>query len=149
MKNLFSPAPLWQKQGVAIVRMITGFFLIYHGGEVFDKSKMMEYASWDLFKNSFSPSFLVYTGKSAELVAGFLLFVGLATRVAAIMIMITFIYISFFVGHGKVWYDDQHPFMFVLIAIVFLVTGPGAWSIDELLFQQIKTGKIKNDVHST
>ena len=149
MKNLFSPAPLWQKQGVAIVRMITGLFLIYHGAEVFDKSKMMEYASWDLFKNSFSPSFLVYTGKSAELVAGFLLFVGLATRVAAIMIMITFIYISFFVGHGKVWYDDQHPFMFVLIAIVFLVTGPGAWSMDELLFQQIKTGKIKNDVHST
>jgi uncharacterized membrane protein YphA (DoxX/SURF4 family) len=110
---------------------------------------MMEYASWDLFKNTFSPSFLVYTGKSAELVAGFLLFVGLATRVAAIIVMITFIYISFFVGHGKVWYDDQHPFMFVLIAIVFLVTGPGAWSMDELLFQQIKTGKINNDVPST
>jgi uncharacterized membrane protein YphA (DoxX/SURF4 family) len=149
MKKLFSASPLWQRQGVALVRMITGLFLIYHGGEVFDKSKMMEYASWDLFKNTFSPSFLVYTGKSAELVAGFLLFVGLATRVAAIIVMITFIYISFFVGHGKVWYDDQHPFMFVLIAIVFLVTGPGAWSMDELLFQQIKTGKINNDVHST
>jgi uncharacterized membrane protein YphA (DoxX/SURF4 family) len=141
MKNLFSPSPLWQSKGVAIIRIITGIFLIYHGSEVFDKTKMLEYASWDLFKNTFSPSFLVYTGKGAELVAGFLLLVGLLTRVAAIMVIITFIYISFFVGHGKIWYDDQHPFMYVLLAFVFLVTGPGAWSLDQLLFKKLKNSK--------
>jgi putative oxidoreductase len=138
MKNIFSPSPLWQNQGVAIIRIITGLFLVYHGSEVFDRIKMLEYGSWDLFKNTFSGSFLVYTGKSAELVAGFLLVLGFVTRVASIIVIITFIYISFFVGHGKIWYDDQYPFLFVLLALVFFVTGPGWWSIDQLLFTRSK-----------
>jgi putative oxidoreductase len=38
------------------------------------------------------------------------------------------------VGHGKVWYDDQNPFLFVLLGLIFIFTGPGNWSIDGLLF---------------
>lgn len=134
MKKIFSADPFCQKEAIAIVRIITGSFLMYHGWEVFDSAKINEYAAWDIFKNNSSPSFMVYLGKGTELLAGFLLAAGLFTRVASIIIMITFIYIAFFIGQGKIWYDDQYPFLFVLLALVFFFSGPGKWSFDKLIF---------------
>ena len=110
--------------------------LVYHGWEVFDKELMKGYANWDTFKGFSMPAFMPYLGKSSELVAGILLTIGLLTRVACIIMLGTFIYITFFVGHGKFWYEDQHPFMFVLIALVFIFTGPGNYSADAGLFNR-------------
>jgi putative oxidoreductase len=44
-------------------------------------------------------------------------------------------YITFKIGHGKFWYEDQHPFMFVLFGLLFFFTGPGKWSLDHVLFK--------------
>jgi uncharacterized membrane protein YphA (DoxX/SURF4 family) len=143
MKKFFSPSPLWQQKGISIIRIIVGLFLIYHGWEIFDSATMNEYLKYDNFKGSSYPSFMVYAGKAGELIAGFLLLIGWLTRLASVAIIITFLYISFFVGHGKIWYEDQHPFLFVLLALVFIFTGPGKWSIDNLLFY-IKTRITKN-----
>jgi putative oxidoreductase len=143
MKKLFSPSPLWQPKGISIIRIVVGFFLIYHGWEIFDSPTMNEYLKYDTFKNSSYSSFMVYAGKGGELIAGFLLFIGWLTRLASVAIIITFLYIAFFVGHGKIWYDDQHPFLFVLLALVFFFTGPGKWSVDNLLFY-IKNRIAKN-----
>ena len=95
---------------------------------------MKGYEGWDNFKNSSFGVFLVYLGKASELVAGILLFFGLLTRLAALIMIVTLLYIALFVGHGKVWYDDQHPFLFVLLGFVFIFCGPGKWSIDNILF---------------
>jgi putative oxidoreductase len=141
MNKFFSSSPLWQAQGIAIIRIIVGLFLIYHGWEVFNKDKMLEYQTWDVFKTTFSPSLFVYTGKSCELVAGFLLVFGLLTRLASLIMIIIFLYISFFIGHAKIWYEDQHPFLFVILALVFFVTGPGKWSMDYFLFQTLQKTK--------
>jgi putative oxidoreductase len=143
MKMLFSPSPLWQAKGISIIRIIAGFFLIYHGWEIFDLPTMNGYLVYDTFKNLSHASFMVYTGKAGELIAGFLLFIGWLTRLASMAIAVTFLYISFFVGHGKIWYEDQHPFLFVLLAFVFFFTGPGKWSVDNLLFH-IKKNITKN-----
>ena len=59
---------------------------------------------------------------------------GLFTRASALIIIGTMAYISFFIGHGKVWYEDQHPFMFVLIALIYVVMGGGKWSLDRKIF---------------
>jgi putative oxidoreductase len=72
----------------------------------------------------------VYAGKSAELLSGIFLFAGFFTRLGAVIVVGTFLYITFFVGHGKFWYEDQHPFMFVLFGLLFIFTGPGAYSLD-------------------
>lgn len=133
MNKFLSPSSLWQRRGLAVVRMIVGFFLIYHGWEVFDETKIKEYSEWDVFKNISSSTFMVYSGKTAELISGFLLLLGLFTRIASLIIIITFLYISLFVGHGKIWYEDQHPFLFVLLGFVFFFIGPGTWSVDRLL----------------
>ena len=136
--KIFSYLPLWQREGVALVRIITGAFLIYHGWEVFDEQQMHEYAAWDIFQNRPKPLMIVYIGKGSELLAGVLLALGLFTRIGCFIIACTFIYISFFVGNGKIWYEDQHPFMFVLLAFMFFFTGPGRWSVDSILFQKQK-----------
>lgn len=138
MNKIFSASPLWQTTGLCFVRIIVGFFMIYHGWEVFDKEIMSGYLTWDSFKGFSSPAFMVYMGKIAELIAGIFLLIGLFTRLASLVLIFTMIYVSFFVGHGKVWYEDQHPFLFVLLGLVFFFTGSGKWSVDQLLLRKIR-----------
>lgn len=136
MNKFLSPKPIALQSGIAFVRIITALFMIYHGWEVFDAAKMKEYSEWELFKNSSSPLMMVYIGKSAELIAGIMLLLGFLTRIAAIILIFTMSYITFFIGNGKIWYGDQHPFLFVLLGFLFLFAGPGKYSIDNLLFKK-------------
>jgi putative oxidoreductase len=135
MNIFFSPSPIWANKGLSIVRVMVGLLLVYHGLEVFNTELMKGYAEWDTFKGQ-SASFKVYAGKSAELVAGVLFCFGLLTRLSAILIIGTFSYITFFIGQGRFWYEDQHPFMFALFGLLFLFTGPGAWSLDGVIFKE-------------
>jgi putative oxidoreductase len=133
MKNFLSPAPVWQKEGLFLIRVTVAFFLIYHGIEFFDSKAMKGYTEWDTFKSS---TWLPYLGKAAELLSGVLLLFGLLTRLSCLISIATFAYITFFIGKGKFWYDDQHPFLFVLLSLVFIFTGPGALALDSLLFKK-------------
>ena len=126
---LFSDTPLALRNGIALVRIVVGLLMLYHGLEVFDRNQMHEYATWETFGGP-SGFFMVYVGKSAEFLAGLLLTLGLATRIASLLLIGSLGYITFFVGNGRFWYEDQHPFLFVLFGVLFLLTGPGSWSLD-------------------
>jgi putative oxidoreductase len=102
--------------------------------EIFSPETMQGYMTWDLFKGPMA-SLMVYTGKGSEFVAGLFLTLGIFTRLSSFIVMCTFTYITFFVGNGKFWYEDQHPFMFFLFGLLFLFTGPGAWSLDGIVFK--------------
>lgn len=130
MKKFFSTQPIWFDGGLFVVRLILGIFMIYHGWEIFSEAKMNEYKPWPQFKENL---WLIYLGKGAELVGGILMVLGWLTRLAALIIAFTMAYIAFFVGNGIIWYNDQHPFMFVLLALVFIFTGPGCYSLDAAL----------------
>jgi uncharacterized membrane protein YphA (DoxX/SURF4 family) len=132
MKKFLSPMPLWQNSGMGFIRIIVGLLLVYHGWEVFNAEIMKGYTTWDTFKGFSYPSLVVYTGKAIELLAGILLALGLFTRIACILVIVIFLYITFGVGNGKFWYDDQHPFMFVITALMFFFTGPGNFCLDAL-----------------
>ncbi|MBX9781696.1 MAG: DoxX family protein [Chitinophagaceae bacterium] len=133
MNKLLSPQPIWQHNGIAIIRIVVGIFMLYHGWEVFSAEKMKVYFEWEPFKGS---AWLPYVGKATEFVAGLLLALGLFTRIGALLMIGTLAYIAFFVGHGKVWYDDQHPFLFVLLGLVFVFTGPGGFALDNFIFRK-------------
>lgn len=135
MTSFFSPAPVLLNNGLAFIRITIGLLLIYHGIEIFTPETMNSYLEWEMFKGPYG-KLLVYMGKGAEFVAGLLLFLGLFTRVSAIMVIGNFSYITFFVGQGRFWYEDQHPFMFALFGILFLFTGAGAWSMDRIIFNK-------------
>ena len=138
MTKLLSSAPVAQQSGLAFIRIIVGLLMVYHGLEVFDAGKIKDYAQWDFFKKFSSPAFVVYIGKSAELVAGILLTIGLFTRLASLVLIATMLYIAFYVGSGKIWYEDQHPFLFVLLGLVFFFSGSGKWRVDEWLQRKEK-----------
>lgn len=139
MNNFFSSSPLWQTTGLFLIRCILGAFLIYHGWEIFSASKINGYLEWNEFKGA-NGKLLVMTGKASELIAGIFFILGFLTRVASLLIIATMIYITFFLGHGKIWYEDQYPFLFILLALVFLFTGAGRISLDNFLFKN----KIRN-----
>lgn len=130
--NIFDTSPLWADRGIGVLRIIVGLLLMYHGHEVFRPEIMNTYLEWDDFKTP-AGKFLVYLGKSAELVAGVLLVAGFLTRMAAVIVIGNFTYITFLLGHGRFWYEDQHPFMFALFGLLFLFTGARVWSVDEVM----------------
>lgn len=137
MKTLLSAHPLPQFDTVyALLRIITGFFMLLHGWEVFDATQMAEYGKWLNDLHFPAPQLMAWLGKSAELIAGAGLMLGLATRLMTIPIICTMLVIAFGMGHGKIWYGDQHPFMFVLLGVLFLFGGGGKWSLDGVLFER-------------
>ena len=134
LRRFFSAEGLWQNNGLALLRIITGLLMAYHGLEVFERAKIDEYLKWDVIKSLPAPEFMVYLGKTLELVSGICIALGLFTRLAALFLAINMLFICFKVGNGKFWYEDQHPFIFALLAMVFFFAGGGRWSVDHLLF---------------
>lgn len=135
MNSFLSPSPLALDKGLGVIRIIVGLLLIFHGFEIFNAEIMSGYLGWDTFKGP-AAKFFVYSGKASELIAGVLLSLGLLTRLASILVVGTFSYITFFVGGGHFWYEDQHPFMFALFGLLFFLTGPGAFSLDAIVFKK-------------
>lgn len=43
MNRLFLSGPVFQQQGLALVRIIVGLFMCYHGAEIMRPSVMQEY----------------------------------------------------------------------------------------------------------
>ena len=115
---------------ILFLRLVLGAFLFFHGVEVFEESKMREYATWVSGIQFFSPATVSYIGKFAELITGIMLILGLGTRVAAGLVILTFLFITFKLGEGRIFMQEQHPFMFVLFGLLFLVEGGRRWSLD-------------------
>ena len=109
--------------------------MAYHGFEIFDRPTMEPYLEWEVVKALPAPEFMVYVGKGLEFVAGTCLMIGLFTRIAAIMIAIDMLFICFYIGNGKFYYQDQHPFLFAVVGLVFFFTGPVRWNLDSILFR--------------
>ena len=126
----------WQLQGLAVLRILTGLLMTYHDLEIFDNAKMAEYAKWEVVQTLPSPLLMVYLGKGIELVTGVLVTVGLVTRIASLLMAINMFIICFKVGGGKFYYEDQHPFLFGLLGLVFFFAGPVRWSLDQKIFKQ-------------
>ena len=79
---------------------------------------------------------MIFLGKIAELIAGILLTLGILTRIGSLILISIMTYITFFVGEGRFWYQEQHPFLFILLGIIFLFFGGGKYSVDHLLFKK-------------
>lgn len=131
MNKLLSPSPIWPESGLAFVRIVVGIFMVLHGLEILERELVKSYLEW-----MSAPLSMIYVGKAAEFITGILLTIGLFTRLASLILIGTMLYISLFEGKGRIWYEDQHPFMFVLFGILFFFLGPGRFSVDHILFKK-------------
>lgn len=124
---------------IAIVRITVGIFMIIHGIEIFSAEKMKGYYDW--FTKDFSmtnATFISYSGKAMELAAGIMITFGLFTRLGALIMAGAMSFITFGIGQGRFYMEDQHPFMFVLLAIIIFFDGGQKWSLDNLIFKRKK-----------
>jgi putative oxidoreductase len=126
----------WTDNAIAIIRIIVGGFMIYHGAEIFDQALMDGYHQRMVDMKMSNPEFMAYFGKASELLSGIFVAFGLFTRVGSVLMGGTMAFITFVVGSGKFYYEDQHPFMFVLLAFIFFFDGGKKWSLDNLIFRR-------------
>jgi len=136
MNRFFSSSPIYPNAILAIVRIVSGLLMVYHGWEVFDDEKMKVYFDWEAFNKFNNPILMIFLGKIAELVAGILLTLGFLTRIGSLILICLMTYITFFVGEGRFWYQEQHPFLLILLGIIFLFYGGGKYSLDHLIFKK-------------
>ena len=133
MSNKFiSAQPLWQNKGLAVLRIVTGLLMAYHGWEIFDRSIMAGYLERDDMKFLPFPEFMIYLGKSLELVSGILFVLGLFTRFACLIQIPILLGAVIFVNSNR---DLLRPYSALVVSIVvlllliyFLIVGNGPLS---------------------
>jgi putative oxidoreductase len=136
MKTFFTADGFYAKEGLASLRILVGLLMAYHGLEIFNADVMAEYAKWEVIKTLPFSNSIAYVGKAIELISGICLSLGALTRIAAAFMAINMLFICFKIGEGRFYYQDQHPFLFALIALVFFFTGPVKWAVDFKLFKK-------------
>jgi putative oxidoreductase len=122
-----------------MLRCLVGVILFVIGaGKVFGwfGGQGMELTIQNFVKMGFAAP-LVYLSSFTELIGGFLLIVGLLTRPAAFAVTINMLVATitiwptgFFTGRAS------FPFSLMIIAIVILLAGPMAYSLDFLLLMR-------------
>jgi putative oxidoreductase len=133
MVNTNQSPGVWY-DGIALVRITVGVMLTIHGWQLFEAHDMNVIADL-LFNMSIPfPEAMAYTGKIVELTGGFFLVLGLFTRMMTALLFLAFMFITFVLGEGKILTENQLPFLFALISLVFFFTGAGRLSVDFILF---------------
>jgi putative oxidoreductase len=81
------------------------------------------------------PAPLAYLSTFTELIGGFLLIVGLLTRPAAFAVMINMLVATIVLLPMGFFTEAANPFSLMVSAVIIVLAGPTAYSIDTLLMQ--------------
>jgi putative oxidoreductase len=120
-------------EGVALVRITMGVVLIFHGWQLFESHDMKELIAL-LFDMAIPfAEAMAYTANLVELGGGFFLILGLFTRIITALLFCTFMFNTFVLGDGRIFTENEHPFLLAMISLLFFFTGAGRFSIDYIL----------------
>ena len=124
----------YREYGVIFVRLIVGFHLIYGTQDnVFSYARMEEFAGFLSVRGVPFPLFSAVLSVYAQFICGILFIVGLATRYAAVVMIINFI-AALVIAHIGDTYPNMFPALMMLAAsCFFLVHGAGKLSVDSML----------------
>ena len=135
LKNFLFPAYLDESRTystlVLIIRILFGFLFLSHG-----YAKLMQHASMaDLFADPFGlgSTLSFWMVVFAEVVCSFALIFGILQRVVLIPMTITMA-VAFFVVHGgDAFAARELSFIYFIVFIILLITGPGEFSFDSII----------------
>ena len=135
--------PLYDDDSVAysvlilVVRVLFGILFLTHGYD-----KLMSHATLsDLFADPFGlgSTLSFWMVVFAEVVCSFALIFGILQRLVLIPMMFTMV-IAFFVVHsGEVFAVKELSFIYLIMFIVLFVTGPGRYSFDAIIGNELAT----------
>ncbi len=86
-----------------------------------------------------APLVMAFLAKGSELAGGILLIAGLFTKPAAALVAFTMFVATVTANLGKDFViDGGFTISYFMFAMIFLIWGPGKYSLDELLFRKRK-----------
>jgi putative oxidoreductase len=126
--------------GVLLLRLVIGFAFMQHGWP-----KIQHPASWMTMMmgpHAFAPAWLQAVAAIVEFFGGITLVLGLLTPLTAVLVgidMLTAIF-EVHVPSGGRWVGGQGsfelPLLYLTTMIVFLLTGPGIYSLDAMIWKR-------------
>lgn len=127
MENLFIT---WQPRVLSILRIVTAFMFMQHGGQKLFGYPAPQRYEFDLFSMSGVAGVL-------ELVGGFLILIGLFTRPVA-FILSGQMAVAYFIAHAPQAFwpllnNGELAALFSFIFLYLFVAGGGTWSVDNLI----------------
>ena len=134
MKSLVNYRPISADIAALLLRLIFGSLFVHYGYQKLSNFDQILPMFPDLIHIGAKLSFILVI--FAELVCGFLVLIGFATRLAVIPILITMI-VAYFIAHAKDPFEaKQLALVYLLLSIVIFVLGAGRFSMDKLLFNR-------------
>jgi putative oxidoreductase len=124
----------YREYGTVFIRLIIGVHLIYGTQDnVFSYARMVEFADFLHARGVPFPLFSAFLSVYAQFVCGILFVLGAATRPAAAVMIVNFV-VALVVAHIGDSYPGMFPALMMLsAACFFLIHGPGALSVDDVL----------------
>lgn len=143
MRRWFQPFIYgWGALALLLVRVVMGVAFILHGWP-----KIQNPTGWmNAMGGESVPAFLQALAAIAEFGGGIALVLGLLTPLAALgifcqmvaaLVLVHFPRGDPFVATGGPSYEL--PLIYLVLAVLFMVMGPGRWSLDALLFGRAPT----------
>lgn len=141
MLNLFRPArlPVRVSTGLLIIRVVAGLAFMFHGW-----GKIQNPFGW-MGENAPFPGILLALAAVAEFGGGFAWIVGFLTPLASFLLACTMAVATWqhaivrgdpFVSAGGASYELAAAYL--AVALLLLLTGPGAFALDRLVFRERK-----------
>jgi putative oxidoreductase len=126
--------------GGLFLRLFLGFVLVYGTQDnVFHHERMLEFRDF-LTGNGFPyPLFSAYLSAYAQFLAGLLILVGLATRYAALVMIVNFVVALMMVHVGLAFSANIAPLSMLFGSIFLLFNGAGPYSLDSFLEERRAT----------
>lgn len=128
--------------GLTVARLVIGLVFAMHGGQKFFQTGIGNVAQMFGGMGIPFPLLSATLAASAEFFGGLFLILGFLTRLAAIPMAFTMI-VAFATVHGKNGFFLQQggfEYVFTLfgVLVAFMLTGPGALSVDGLIAAWVK-----------
>jgi putative oxidoreductase len=122
--------------GLAVLRVVAGLLLVaLHGlGKV---PPQEGYVGWIGSLGFPAPLAFAWMAAFAEVVGGVLLAIGLLTRPAALLLVIHFVVVVLVAHAGDALGDRELGILFGTVALLFMLAGPGRFSLDAVIGRTI------------
>ncbi|MFM7774494.1 MAG: DoxX family protein [Candidatus Kapaibacterium sp.] len=123
--------------GLAMVpiRLWCGAMMLHHGwSKVSDNPQ--EFVAW-VHTDLYLPEFLGWAAIGGEFLGGFLVLIGLWTRIGALFVLCTMLVAGFVAHKDDPWSKKEHAVGYAVLAFSVLIAGGGMASIDERLSRRM------------
>jgi putative oxidoreductase len=130
-----------------LLRVILGAVMLAHGW-----LKVLHYEDWQRQVTGLgfpSPDLLAALALAGELLGGLGLIFGLLTRVAAVGVLSMRVaaIVTVHLKHGLLSQNGgfEYPLLLAVVAMYFLIVGPGPFSLDSVLRRRARRRAIERD----